>query len=755
MSGDRCQRRKMRGKGADRVCGTEEKPCPVFRPSRSEEAAAGVDHVAQARKALSVRSPFDAEEAGPRVPTLPAGLAAFLLKPTDGRSKHKKSHGESGEKPLGHGHPPAAANVWDQTEEYFRPVTLADIDALIPKLPFGSGTLDSCLTIPVTGNVAEGMKKDDILDAATVEASPNFRIEKKDVVEEEQRAEQAAEERAWEVDEVGAGADSSPEKEEDDRPSLNWLLGSKERFVLTSERPNKKRKLLGGDAGLERLLILPRLQAEGISVCDFCCSVDSSVKSNQLLCCGSCKVSVHPKCYGVHKVPEGVWLCSWCKRLEAVGKVSKKDGDGPSLRPCLLCPKEGGALKPEGRDCSRSASGSGVKFAHLFCSLWIPELYVEDIGAMEPVMNIEGIQETRKKLVCNVCKVKHGACIRCSHGTCRTSFHPRCARDSKHQMEIWGKFGCDNVELRAFCSKHSTSQGMSSAQHAKTLAVLIDDDDSLTKPPPVILPTKRIPKLRLTGNNRDKNLMQDETKNSTSDKMVVEQDALTGRLKYEDGRSEPDNDMSSDGIIESGNITRNSPNIAVILKKLIDRGKINIGDVASEMGISTNSLQAALVGETTSFSPGLRLKIIKWLQTSVHVPAAQPSKAKSGSAILSDNKVARNNDPNAAKAAGSYIQGEDKVASLEMPDAVFVKSLPLRRRMKSNIRILKDNKTLCSSGELPFMPQNGNAKTVDIMGEIVVALAEDMKGDINGKNSSVLNQNCCLKEQENSDMEFI
>ncbi|XP_010908665.1 uncharacterized protein [Elaeis guineensis] len=742
----------MTGKGVGRVCGAEEKkPCPVFRPSRSEEAAAGVDPFAQARKALSDRSPFDAEEAGPRVPTLPAGLAAFLSKPTKGCRKHKKSHGESGEKPLGHGQPPAAANVWDQTEAYFRPVTLVDIDALVPKLPLGSGTLDSCLTIPVSGNVT-GVNKDDVLDAATVEASPSFRIEKKDVEEEEQRAEQVAEEQALEIDEVGAGADSSPEKEEDDHASLNWLLGSKERFVLTSERPNKKRKLLGGDAGLERLLILPRLPAEGASVCDFCCSVDSSVKSNQLLCCGSCKVSVHPKCYGVHKVPEGVWLCSWCKRLGAVGKVSKEDGDDPSLRPCLLCPKEGGALKPEGRDSSRSASGSGAKFAHLFCSLWIPEVYVEDIGAMEPLMNIGGIQETRKKLVCNVCKVKHGACIRCSHGTCRTSFHPRCARESKHRMEIWGKFGCDNVELRAFCSKHSTSQGMISAQCAKNLAVLVDDDSSLTKPPLAILPTKRIPKLRLTRNNRDKTLMQDETKKSSSDKMDMEQDALTGRLKYEGGRSEPDNDMNTDGIIESGNITRNSPNIAVILKKLIDRGKINISDVASEIGISTNSLQAALVGETTSFSPGLRLKIIKWLQTSVHMPAAQPLKAKSGSAILSDNKVARNNDSNAAKTAGSYIQGEDKVASLEMPDAVFVKSLPPRRRMKSNIRILKDNKMLCSSGELPFMPQNGNEKTVDMMGGILVALAEDMKGDINGKNSSILNQNCCLKEQENSDM---
>lgn len=761
MSGGRCQRRKMTGRGAGGGCSAEGKPCSVSHWSPSA-AAAGLDLFAQARKALSDRSPFDAEEAGPRVPTLPSGLAAFLSRPTDGRRKHKKSHGESGEKLSEQGQPPPAANVWDETEEYFRPVTLADIDALVSKLPFGSGTLDSCLTIPISGNAAEGVNKDGDLREAAVDASPSLGIEKNEVVEEEQgeemqRAEQVAEDQALEVVEVGTSGKTLPDKEENDHSSLNWLLGSKERFVLTSERPNKKRKLLGGDAGLERLLVLPYSKAESTSICDFCCSGDGSVESNQLLCCDSCGVLVHQKCYGVHNFPGGAWLCSWCKHLEVVGKVLKKDGDEPCLRPCLLCPKEGGCLKPVVRDSSRSASGSVAKFAHLFCSLWIPEVYVEDIEVMEPVMNIEGVQETRKKLVCNVCKVKHGACIRCSHGTCRTSFHPLCARESQHQMEIWGKFGCDNVELRAFCSKHSTSQDMSSVQHSKNPAVVVDDDSSLTKPPPTILPTKKMPKLRLTRKNRDKGLMQDEITNFSSDKMVkmeptMEQDALADRLKYEDGQAEPDNDMDADGILESANITRNSPNIGVILKKLIDRGKINIGDVASEMGISTNSLHAALAGETTSFSPGLRLKIIKWLQSSVRTPAVQPLKAKSGSAIPSDDKVAGNNCPKAAKAAGSYVHDEEKVGNLDMPDAVFIKSLPPRRRNKSNIRNLKDNKMLSSCGERSFLLQNGNVKIADVMGEIPVGLAEDMKGDIDGKKSSILDQNCCLKEQEISDM---
>jgi hypothetical protein len=32
-------------------------------------------------------------------------------------------------------------------------------------------------------------------------------------------------------------------------------------------------------------------------------------------------------------------------------------------------------------------------------------------------------------------------------GTCRMPFHPICARESKHQIEIWGKSGQPNVRL--------------------------------------------------------------------------------------------------------------------------------------------------------------------------------------------------------------------------------------------------------------------------------------------------------------------
>lgn len=35
-------------------------------------------------------------------------------------------------------------------------------------------------------------------------------------------------------------------------------------------------------------------------------------------------------------------------------------------------------------------------------------------------------------------------------GTCRNSFHPLCAREAGHRMEVWARYGCDNVILFFF-----------------------------------------------------------------------------------------------------------------------------------------------------------------------------------------------------------------------------------------------------------------------------------------------------------------
>lgn len=126
-----------------------------------------------------------------------------------------------------------------------------------------------------------------------------------------------------------------------------------------------------------------------------------------MIVCSSCKVAVHLNCYGVQGDVMESWLCSRCKY--------KTDSEDSVKQACLLCPKKDGALKPVDVDGVES-SGSVVQFAHLFCSLWMPEVYIEDLKKMEPIMNVKAIKGTRRKLLCKLCKLKCGACVHCSHG---------------------------------------------------------------------------------------------------------------------------------------------------------------------------------------------------------------------------------------------------------------------------------------------------------------------------------------------------
>lgn len=154
---------------------------------------------------------------------------------------------------------------------------------------------------------------------------------------------------------------------------------------------------------MEKVLIVSPCDGNP-SLCHFCSKGDTGKKLNPLVTCSCCHVVVHYKCYGIREKVNGSWLCSWCRQ---------KDETNDSTKPCLLCPKQGGALKPVHKSVD---SGFSVEFAHLFCSQWMPEVYIENLTQMEPVMNLGDIKETRKKLVCNICKVKYGACLRCSHG---------------------------------------------------------------------------------------------------------------------------------------------------------------------------------------------------------------------------------------------------------------------------------------------------------------------------------------------------
>uniref|UniRef100_A0A0D9WN48 PHD-type domain-containing protein n=1 Tax=Leersia perrieri TaxID=77586 RepID=A0A0D9WN48_9ORYZ len=642
---------------------------------RRGAAAAAAASDRTSRRALTLRSPFDSEEAAGRDALLPARVARWAAV-GDVRKKHKKAQ------------PPEAAaaaaavvaeqpkagsglkEFWDLMEPYFREITLDDIEAVMqtPFLGF-NGRLDPCFLVPFVGSGKEFGENYDpsclVLEDESShlnsnlgkdndELESNIVHSKQDVNESsdfvggnmelvinngtnDEHGEQdmqevvLQEEQPMEIEQDHGSCDAialPPDRKESDA-SLNWLLGSRDRFVLTSDRPNKKRKLLGADAGLERLVKLPSMEGEAVTTCDVCCLGESGTSSNKMLHCSSCEVSVHQKCYGVHVVPDQSWSCTWCRGSRLPRRQTRSDAGRTVLMPCVLCPKEKGALKPVKRESGQIADGGNLKFVHLFCSLWSPEVVVEDLDSMEPVTNVGDIQENRTKLVCSLCKVMHGACIRCSHGACRTCFHPICARESKHQMEIWGKTGNTNVEMRAFCLKHSTVQETSSIQSDKIFA---EGDTSQIELDDASLVTQK-KQLRFTRNNKDKftNSTIASSCSSSLNKQTTELATSPSTARSVESQETQITDMAVDRPIEDRNVVSNSTDVSTALRKLIDQGLVNIGDIESELGVSSESLEAALVPETSTFSPGLKLKIIKLLQNSVRVPSVQVKYSEEGS----------------------------------------------------------------------------------------------------------------------------
>ncbi|XP_028631932.1 protein Jade-3 [Grammomys surdaster] len=168
-------------------------------------------------------------------------------------------------------------------------------------------------------------------------------------------------------------------------------------------------------------------------ICDVCRSPDSE-EGNDMVFCDKCNICVHQACYGILKIPEGSWLCRSC----VLGIYPQ----------CVLCPKKGGAMK---------TTRTGTKWAHVSCALWIPEVSIACPERMEPVTKISHIPPSRWALVCNLCKVKTGACIQCSVKSCITAFHVTCAFEHGLEMKTILDDG-DEVKFKSFCLKHSQNK---------------------------------------------------------------------------------------------------------------------------------------------------------------------------------------------------------------------------------------------------------------------------------------------------------
>lgn len=171
------------------------------------------------------------------------------------------------------------------------------------------------------------------------------------------------------------------------------------------------------------------------SRCTICDDGDCE-NSNAIVFCDGCDLAVHQECYGVPFIPEGQWLCRKCQ-LIGRGTVN-----------CIFCPNTEGAFKQT----------TTSKWAHLLCSIWIPEVSLGNPTLMEPITDIEKVPRSRWKLLCYICRQRMGASIQCSNKNCFVAFHVTCARRARLYLKMKAGHGTpavmDSQLLKAFCDKH-------------------------------------------------------------------------------------------------------------------------------------------------------------------------------------------------------------------------------------------------------------------------------------------------------------
>ncbi|KAL0314248.1 UNVERIFIED_CONTAM: Lysine-specific demethylase 4B [Sesamum angustifolium] len=283
-------------------------------------------------------------------------------------------------------------------------------------------------------------------------------------------------------------------------------------------------------------------------------------------------------------------------------------------------------------------------------------------------------------------------------------------------MEIWGKLGSDEVELRAFCSKHSEVHCESGSQDTGDTSLPGNSEYHVSWHQEMALTVNESHKLGI-GESGYKLVIHIET--AGVDLSKLDDVVLDGEVLPDNGRNSESHQENGDALDPAAKYSTNrndkedvnayALNFTMILKKLIDLGKVNAKDVASEIGVSPDSLNAIL--DDNHMVPELQCKLLRWLKNHAHIGNLQKTLKVKIRSLVAPKPVVH-----AAEGVGA-VSIEDSSIS----DAVPIKSVPPRRRTKSSIRNVKDDNSFSS-------PDKTNDETAEAALDSCLLVGEDRNG---------------------------
>ncbi|KAF4145207.1 PHD-zinc-finger like domain [Phytophthora infestans] len=245
--------------------------------------------------------------------------------------------------------------------------------------------------------------------------------------------------------ESGDDADETEEDSDDDQEEMEECLSLSQEAAFTATTP-----LSSPLPSVKSIKNNERKTEDEEMLCGVCCAPDS-LENDPIVICEVCGVAVHQTCYRLAAVPEGDWFCHPCRQYMDSQDIEKSLIPTHELE-CEACCSKAGAMAP-------TIDGGWV---HMACSMFLPELYVQEKHASRFQGPLDGLQvvcgmdklKQRRKLRCCFCKKSNekGACAQCVVGKCTVAYHALCALRNGiklRYLEDQGQFGSGCLKHQA------------------------------------------------------------------------------------------------------------------------------------------------------------------------------------------------------------------------------------------------------------------------------------------------------------------